>query len=346
LICSLASFTSVIAEETSLEIPRDRPGNGPHKMTSGMSVRLFLVDGTPGGLLTAEIVNWTGHVIAAPRSDLISLLGRDETSRTGIYLLIGDDPDSLGGIQVYVGEGDDVRTRLKSHARPEEQGGKDFWDRAIVVTSKDSNLTKAHARYLEARFISLALAAKRSLLTNSTNPPAISLPEADVSDMETFIERTNIVLPVLGVNIFRMHRPPSTIGSLDAKSTHDHSGVDKTSSPVFEFQYLKEQIVACAQEIDGEFTVLAGSQARVGWHALSSNPGYSALKSKLEADGTLLANDEGDKNLFTHDQVFASSSAAAAVIVGRAANGRKLWRIPGIGTSYGEWQSEGVDLVP
>ncbi|MCZ7629642.1 MAG: hypothetical protein M5U19_11580 [Microthrixaceae bacterium] len=34
-------------------------------MTAGKSIRLFLVDGTPGGLLTAEIMNWTGHVIAA-----------------------------------------------------------------------------------------------------------------------------------------------------------------------------------------------------------------------------------------------------------------------------------------
>jgi hypothetical protein len=39
-------------------------------MSTGKSVRLFLADGTPGGLLTAEIMNWTGHIIAAPRSDL------------------------------------------------------------------------------------------------------------------------------------------------------------------------------------------------------------------------------------------------------------------------------------
>ena len=28
-------------------------------MTQGRSLRLFLVDGTPNGLLTAEIMNWT-----------------------------------------------------------------------------------------------------------------------------------------------------------------------------------------------------------------------------------------------------------------------------------------------
>jgi hypothetical protein len=131
----------------------------------GRSIRLYLADGTPGGLLTAEIMNWTGHVVAAPRSDLASLLKRPEASRTGIYLLLGDDPESTGGSLAYIGEGDDVGKRLYQHARAEDRGGKDFWDRAIILTSKDANLTKAHARYLESRLIALAVQAKRSRLT-------------------------------------------------------------------------------------------------------------------------------------------------------------------------------------
>ena len=39
-------------------------------MSQGRSLRLFLVDGTPNGLLTAEIMNWTGHVLTSPRSKL------------------------------------------------------------------------------------------------------------------------------------------------------------------------------------------------------------------------------------------------------------------------------------
>ena len=153
----------------------------------GKSIRLYLADGTPGGLLTAEIMNWTGHVVAAPRSDLAGLLKRPEASRTGIYLLLGDDPDSLGGSLAYIGEGDDVGKRLYQHARAEDQGGKDFWDRAILFTSKDANLTKAHARYLESRFITLASQARRSRLLNGTARAPLPLPEADVSDMEYFI---------------------------------------------------------------------------------------------------------------------------------------------------------------
>jgi hypothetical protein len=52
----------------------------------GKSIRLYLADRTSGGLLTAEIMNWTGHLVAAPRSDLASLLRRLEASKTGIRL--------------------------------------------------------------------------------------------------------------------------------------------------------------------------------------------------------------------------------------------------------------------
>ena len=82
----------------------------------------------------------------------------------------------------YIGEGDDVGERLAQHAKPEVLGGKDFWDRAIVLTSKDANLTKAHARYLEDPFIDIAKSAGRSELQNHAFPQPPPLPEADVSD--------------------------------------------------------------------------------------------------------------------------------------------------------------------
>ena len=52
---------------------------------SGKQIKLFLADGTPGGLTTAEITNWIGHLISARRSDLADLLKRDEAQRTGAY---------------------------------------------------------------------------------------------------------------------------------------------------------------------------------------------------------------------------------------------------------------------
>jgi Domain of unknown function (DUF4357) len=305
-------------------------------MNTGKSIRLFLVDGTPGGLLTAEIMNWTGHIVSAPRSELAALLKRPETSRTGIYILIGDDPDSIGGLMAYIGEGDDVGKRLYHHARPELQDGKDFWDRAIVLTSKDTNLTKAHARYLESRFIALGWQANRAKLTNSTAPDPITLPEADVSDMEYFIEQARIVLPVLGLNIFRI--PVSAT----SPSSASQDTRDMAVSPIFELRLKKDGIVAKAQEIDGEFTILAESNARLKWTGAGGHS-YRGLREILDRDGTLAPSPDGLTMRFTRNQVFASPSAAAAVVTGRSANGRNEWATAEGRLSYGDWQRQGVD---
>lgn len=304
-------------------------------MSGGKSVRLFLADGTPGGLLTAEIMNWTGHVVAAARSDLAALLKRPEASRTGIYILLGDDPDGLGGQVAYIGEGDDVSRRLYQHARSEDQNGKDFWDRAIVLTSKDSNLTKAHARYLESRFIALAVQAGRAKLANSTTPPPVSLPEADVSDMEYFIDQAKIVLPVLGVNLFRSAKT-MPVAVVDGKAP------GRANSPVFEMTHKKSGITATAQEVDGEFTVFEGSGARPRWTGAVGHS-YAGLRAGLEKDGTLEPTTDGAAMRFTRNHVFASPSAGAAIVAGRSANGRIEWHVQGTSQTYGQWEAEGVD---
>ena len=306
-------------------------------MSNGKSVRLFLADGTPGGLLTAEIMNWTGHIIAAPRSDLGALLKRPEASRTGIYILVGDNPDSMGGSLAYIGEGDDVSKRLYQHSRPEEQGGKDFWERAIILTSKDANLTKAHARYLESRLITLAQLANRARLVNGTAPAPLPLPEADVSDMEYFIAQAKIALPVLGVNLFR-----NTAVSSTSENTTDPADPTKPAvSPLFEMNLKKLGILATAQEVDGEFTVLKGSRARPSWIGIEEE-GYRRLRDKLVQDGTLVPAEDGKRAVFTHNQVFASPSAASAIVSGRNSNGRVEWKVQSNGMTYGTWQNQEI----
>jgi hypothetical protein len=306
-------------------------------MSVGKSVRLFLVDGTPGGLMTAEIMNWTGHVIAASRSDLGALLKRPEVSRTGIYILLGEDPQNALEPMAYIGEADVIKDRLYQHARPEAQHGKDFWNRAIALTSKDQNLTKAHARYLESRFISMAAAAKRSRLANGTNPEFTLLPEADISDMDYFVSQAEIVLPLLGVNIFRK---PKTITQTATPQPAEEYLTPGDEPLVFEMVLKKYNVVARAQEVDGEFIVLAGSGARLGWAGVEL--GYGRLKSELESNGIIVVGPDGKSGVFTSDHAFSSPSAAAAVVAGHATNGRTAWKAEGGGLTYGAWQEKSL----
>lgn len=301
---------------------------------SGKQIKLFLVDGSPGGLTTAEITNWTGHVLAAARSDLAGLLQRDEAQRTGAYMLLGDDEAAAGNIRCYIGEADVVADRLRYHHRD-----KDFWDRVVVITSKDANLTKAHGRYLESRLLELATRAGRVTLENGTAPTVPAMPEADASDMDYFVSQLQIVLPVLGVNAIRIPVSKPVASSPD----------DATGSPVFHLRQLKAGVDAQAQQIDGEFTMLAGSLVVGSWHgvgkARSTKNAYASYRSQHEQlveDGAVAVN--AGQGRLTRNVVFSSPSTAGAVALGRSCNGRREWISPD-GRTFGDWESRGVDQL-
>ncbi|MEQ9379491.1 MAG: GIY-YIG nuclease family protein, partial [Pirellulales bacterium] len=74
-----------------------------------------MVEGTPNGVLTAEISNWTGKLVVCPRWQLEKLARREEPTRTGVYTLVGPDPDSTHRERVYIGESENIFERLKQH---------------------------------------------------------------------------------------------------------------------------------------------------------------------------------------------------------------------------------------
>ena len=296
----------------------------------GRSIRLFLVDGTATGLITAEIMNWTGHVLAGSRSGLPAFLRRRELDRTGIYFLTGPDREDSDTLQIYIGESDNVRKRLVQHSKDEN---KDFWERTCVVTSKDRNITKAHARYLEFRLIAIANAVGTATVVNGTAPPPVALPEADASDMEVFVDQLRLILPVLGLDFVRLHKATART-TTDATKKPGKADV----APLFRLASMEHGLKAQACEIDGEFVVLAGSDAAEDWSSTSDHS-YSRRRAQLIKSGKLVPGDKGRLRI-TEDVAFRSPSAASAVILGRPDNGRVSWKVGGSNVTYPDWQSE------
>jgi hypothetical protein len=151
--------------------------------------------------------------------------------------------------------------------------------------------------------------------------------------MEYFIAQARIVLPVLGVNLLR---------STAATPSADPSTATGNDTPEFVLTQPRDHVDGTAQEVDGEFTVRAGSRARRTW-ASKTNVSYASLRQRLESDGTLVASTDGQTMAFAHDQVFASPSAAAAVCLGRPSNGRVEWKVKGTGLAYGEWLAQKLE---
>jgi hypothetical protein len=334
-------------------------------MTQGRSIRLFLVDGTPTGIITAEIMNWTGHVIIAPRSLLADFVQRGEAGRTGVYFLVGENPESALKPLVYIGETDNVGKRLIQHNKDDAKG---YFDRICVVTSKDQNLTKAHARYLESRLIAIAAKAGSSAVQNNTAPDFALLPEADLSDMEFFIEQIRIVLPVLGLNFLRESGPTLLLAKVDQEtstSVEVISGGQATrarmgpmtaeemgrafygryrpssegkASPVFEIRDEKNGLVARAVEIDGQMVIIEGSQVRKD--EMSSLSSTLKQRRRDYVNSGILVGNAAAPNLlvFTTDVAFNSPSQASDMVFARASNGRMEWVIPETKQTYAAWQ--------
>ena len=266
---------------------------------TGATIRIFLADGTPLGLRVIEKSNWTGRGFDFARSDWPKVRARDDFSRPGVYVLHGLGDDGL--TRIYIGEADELRKRLNQHfAGP---AAKEFWTRAVAFSSKDENLNKAHVRYLESRLIALGLAAKRATLENGTVPAPPSLSEYDRAEAETFLDEMLVIYPLLGIDAFA---PPS-----------------KAPDPAGRLTLSAKGLVARGRDAAEGFVVYDGSLASKT-EVPSLHEYIRELRATLLATGVLV--DTATALRLTQDYTFGSPSTAAAVMLGRTANGRMEWR--------------------
>lgn len=291
----------------------------------GRTIQLFLVDGSPSGLMIATIHGWTGAVLVASQSTFGSLTARPEADRTGVYILYGPDPTDPLKMRAYIGEADSVKSRVAQSA-----GERGFWETAVVVTTSDDALSKGHVRYLEARLIEIASSAGRVVLDNAQEPAPEKrrLPEADKANMEAFLANLRTVLPVVGLDLLKS-RPVAIAPKADSLT-----GTPRPGGAVFEIRH-RSGVTAEAIDDGDEFIVLEGSQTLrdTGY----SQTSYGKLKAELIADG-VLASSESDRYVFATPHSFRSPSAAAAVILDRNSNGRAEWKLKGSQQSYHDWQ--------
>ncbi len=303
----------------------------------GRTVRLFLVDGNAqSGLITAEIINWTGRVLVAPRTKIAHVLRRSEAEKTGIYILFGDSVEPGVRRTVYIGESDIVGRRVLQHSKDEQ---KDFFEKFCIITSSDQNLTKTHVRYLESRVTAMAKESGRANVLNSNEPPTGVLPESDIADMEFFLEQLRIVLPVLGFDILR---EPATIRAVTAVGPVVE--LDRPESPIeLILQKSREGLEGTAIQLADEIIVQKGTLARKDPDYAMNQ--YSSLRDQLIVDGALGPSEFGNTLVFSRDVPFSSPSAAAAVIYGRNANGRTAWRIRSTGQTLKDYQNQIADAA-
>jgi hypothetical protein len=298
------------------------------------SINIFLLDGDPNGIRVAQISMSTIQAIAFRRNQLRRVREAfPEIERPGVYILIGADEDAQDRQLAYIGESEGVGDRLARHnSNDAGRDSKAFWTDTVVLISKDENLTKSHARYVEACLIRAAGSNPRWTLPNTQTPAddAGKLPLPDRAAMDEFVDQTKTLVGALGWDLFREMRgrasEPSAVLSISATP-------DQTM-PVFSF---RGEGFSAEMEIgtSGDFVVKAGSRARV--RTTRTVPrGTVALRATLLEKGVL--REDGGFLVFTSDYSFNSASAAASAVIGASANGRILWKLPD-GRTYADWEA-------
>lgn len=267
-----------------------------------------MIDGTAYGPRLSEIGNWVGKAIYSPRAAVNKIMNRSEFDNPGIYCLKGDPTDDAFDEKIYIGEAENIKIRLKQHL---SDPNKDFKE-LIFFVSKDELLTKTQIRYLESRLIQLAIEARTAQIDNGNSPSLPTLHEADISDMEYFLEQIKLILPVMGFK-FLISSTVSSDPFNESKSTND----------VHETYYIKTKTFkAKMTETDQGYIVSKGSEAKKSL-SKSCTETYRSMRRKLVETKIMIEN--GDKLIFAEDAVFNSPSAASNMILGRNSNGFTEW---------------------
>jgi hypothetical protein len=268
-------------------------------MRYGKTIKLFLLDGDPNGRITCELSNWSGKAYKIPRIKVKDCIDRQDLSSTGVYLLFGKD--DAGKEQVYIGEAESILKRLNQQLKQ-----KDFWNEAIVFISKDENLNKALVKYLENRLYEIAKFSNRYTVENSIVPTQSSISESDKAEMEEFIDNLKMLVNTLGHKVF------------DEKREFKSNKQEK----LFSIKSVRGANAHGEPTSDG-FVVFKNSKASSSV-VNSISTGFMNYRLQLIDEGILI--DKGEFLEFSDDYIFSSPSTAAAIVMGRNANGLLEWK--------------------
>ncbi|UAB83326.1 GIY-YIG nuclease family protein [Zunongwangia sp. SCSIO 43204] len=286
----------------------------------GKKLTVFMIDGTAYGPRLSEIGNWVGKAIYSPRASVNKIMNRSEFDNPGIYCLKGDPTDDAYDEKIYIGEAENIKARLKQHL---SDPNKDFKE-LIFFVSKDELLTKTQIRYLESRLVQLAIEAKTAQIDNGNSPSLPTLHEADISDMEYFLEQIKLILPVMGFKFL-----------ISSTAKQEKIENRETENFVHETYFIRtNSFKASMKETDQGYIILKGSEAKKKL-SNSCTETYRNLRRKLLETNILV--EFNDKLIFAEDAVFNSPSAASNMVLGRNSNGFTEW-ISEKGKSFREVQ--------
>ncbi|MBQ9227674.1 MAG: GIY-YIG nuclease family protein [Eubacterium sp.] len=258
-------------------------------------IQMKIFSGDPNKLIMCELTTSNVRAYRVSRNELQEFGKREDAHNTGIYFLFGKD--DYNNTTVYIGEGEDILVRLK-----QQLFLKDYWNVAIVIISNNNFLNKAHIKYLENEFYSLAIESARAVVTNKNTPTRSSVSEYDAATLNRFINDTKLLVNTLGYKVFDL--------------------VDEDTESKLPLFYIKAARGAngAGKIVTDGFAVLKGTS--IATSVTKSYPSGSSKRRQYLIESGIINSDY----VFVKDYVFNSPSSAAQIVMGRSANGLTEWK--------------------
>ncbi len=280
-------------------------------MTKSKNFHLFLMDGEVTGRIKCTLSNWTGLAYKIPRSHLDKCKDRQDLKQGGVYFLFGKNDQDED--EVYIGQagirknGEGVLFRVAEHLKDAA-----YFSEAVILTTQNNSFGPTEVSYLENRFTNLAIETGRYNVRNSNDPNPGNVTEEKESELEDFIEYSQMVLGVLAYKIFV---PMIAQKSEEAQDEEDLLLYLSRKPRRSGGRSIEAQ---CKRTSEG-FVVLKGSMI----DAVDS-PGIP--KSIQELRAKCMANGEIVDGRITKNYLFNSPSYAGSFVLGMSVNGRTCWK--------------------
>lgn len=260
-------------------------------------ITMILKNGTPTGIIQANIDEWIGVSYKIPRNKIKEAKELKNINNTGVYILFGVD-EKTGENRAYIGETEDIYIRLLQHNK-----SKEFWTECATFICQDNSLNKAHIRYIESKLYNKANEVSRYIIENGDKPTASALDDANEITAIKFYEKIKLLTSIYGYHIF------------------DEIIQDENIIQNDKILYLTNNKIEYAKGImtDEGFVILKGSKLREG---ISKGISPSLLNyAERERKSNDIINGE-----FTRNHLCSSPSMAGVIILGRNCNGYREWK--------------------
>lgn len=167
--------------------------------TKAKTIKMLLYDGSLSGVMNISNSAWdSGKMYSAPRESINDLAANADCKKYGVYLLLSEN-------QVYVGQASDLERRTRQHLTD-----KDWWNKVILMTTKDDSFNSSDIDYLEASLIDLAREAGKSDSDNKKKGNPRKVDEFRQAELEQYLDEALFLLELIGVRVFKKDTKKST----------------------------------------------------------------------------------------------------------------------------------------